>query len=276
MKRILVPIDFSIQAECAIYTAAKIAKENGSDVHLLHMIDLPTNVDDLESHADASSPAKMLFLKKVHEKMKKVMLSDTLKGVKTFEEVRFRKTFSGILEYSKELDVDLIVMGSNGTKDSFKEMFIGSNTEKVVRNSNVPVLVVKKGMGQFDMKKMVFATDFSETIKPAFSRFLEFAKKFDASIDLLYINTPRNFQSTRRISQKLHDFLTEFDLPEHSLNIYNDKTIEKGILNYSDDADVDVIVMVTHQRSGISSLFNDSISEDLVNHSPKPVLTFKI
>ena len=57
---------------------------------------------------------------------------------------------------------------------------------------------------------------------------------------------------------------------------YNDVNIEKGILNYSSSVDADLIGMCTHGRTGFSHFFNGSISEDLVNHTVRPVITFKI
>jgi nucleotide-binding universal stress UspA family protein len=65
-----------------------------------------------------------------------------LKGLKVSEIIQFEKAFEGILAVSKTNNIDLIVMGSHGS-GGFQEMFIGSNTEKVVRNSDVPVLVIK-------------------------------------------------------------------------------------------------------------------------------------
>jgi len=275
MKRILVPVDFSEQAERAIESAAQIANKTKAEIYLLHMIDLPADENDLEAHGDSSSPAKFLFLRKVHECIQKLMDDKILEGIKVHEEVRFHKTFSGIIDYSKELDIDLIVMGSQGAT-GLKEMFIGSNTEKVVRNSDVPVLVVKKGMEQTGLSKYVFASNFSEEIKPAFGRFLKFVSIFDAEVHLLFVNTVHNFESTQKTSKRLREFIAGFDMPKHTLNIFNDTSIEKGILHFSKEIETDLIALNTHQRSGLSSMFNDSISEDLVNHSLKPVITFKL
>lgn len=274
MKRILVPTDFSEQALIAIKAAAQIARRNDSELYILHMIDLPADENDLEAHADASSPAKLLFLKKVHEKFRELKRSQILSGITIHEEVRFHKTFSGIVGYSKELEIDLIVMGSHGAT-GVKEIFIGSNTERVVRHSDVPVLVIKHELEDRSLSKFVFASDFSEDVKPAFARFLDFIKPFNDSVDLLYINTIRNFESTKKSSERLHNFIVEFDMPEYSLNVYNDSTIEKGILNFSKDIGADIIALVTHQRSGLASMLNESISEDLVNHAFIPVITFK-
>lgn len=275
MKRILIPVDFSEQAQRAIESAAQIAKRTNAEIYLLHMIDLPSNEADLDDRADASSPAKLLFLRKVHEKIEELMNVDVLKGIKVHEEVRFHKTFSGIIDYSKELGIDLIVMGSQGAT-GLKELFIGSNTEKVVRNSNVPVLVVKKGMAQTGLNKHVFASNFSDKTKPSFGRFLEFSAIFDAEVHLLFVNTVHNFEATQETSKRIRQFIAGFDMPKHSLNIYNDVSIEKGILNFAKELDADLIALNTHQRSGLSSMFNESISEDLVNHAYKPVITFKL
>lgn len=52
--------------------------------------------------------------------------------------------------------------------------------------------------------------------------------------------------------------------------------IEKGVINFSNSINADLIVMCTHNRTALSHFFNGSISEDLVNHSNKPVIAFKV
>ena len=63
---------------------------------------------------------------------------------------------------------------------------------------------------------------------------------------------------------------------DYSFTIYNDLTVEKGILQFANDAEADIIGMGTHGRKGVSHFFNGSISEDLVNHTNMPIVTFKI
>ena len=52
--------------------------------------------------------------------------------------------------------------------------------------------------------------------------------------------------------------------------------MENGILNFADHINADLIGVCTHGRKGIAHFFNGSISEDLVNHSMRPIVTFKI
>ena len=75
---------------------------------------------------------------------------------------------------------------------------------------------------------------------------------------------------------RIKDFISGQSFENYTINIHNDYTIEQGILNVSKDIDADLIGISTHGRQGIAHFFNGSISEDLVNHANRPVITFKI
>ena len=74
----------------------------------------------------------------------------------------------------------------------------------------------------------------------------------------------------------MEDFVSETSAKNVTTHIYNDINVEKGILHFAKSIDADLIGMCTHGRKGISHFFNGSISEDLVNHAKRPVITFKI
>ncbi len=61
-----------------------------------------------------------------------------------------------------------------------------------------------------------------------------------------------------------------------NVNFVCDKTIEKGILNFSNPIGADLISVITHDRKGLSHIFAGSIAEDVTNHSTLPIITFKI
>jgi len=276
MNKILVPIDFSEQATNAAKVAANIARKTGSEIYLLHMFDLPEDVIDPTNFTSGeSAPLKVMFMKRIHEKFEKFKKSEFLKGLTVIESVQFHKTFEGIIDASKEHAIDLIIMGSQGTS-GLEEFFIGSNTEKVVRNSDIPVLVIKDHQEDFEVKDIVFASDFTKENKKTFEKLLSFVSLFDSKIHLVKVNTPYNFETTRESNYTMDTFIREYDLKNYSINIYNDNSIERGIINFTNEIDADVIALNTHGRSGLSHLFNGSITEDLTNHSIKPVITFKI
>ncbi|MEN8186282.1 MAG: universal stress protein [Bacteroidota bacterium] len=276
MKRILVPVDFSKEAECAAKVAANIAKKTGSDIYLLHMLELPTTiVDPAEMSGLNTGPQAIYFMKQAHEKFDTFKKLPFFKGLKVVESVQFHFAFAGIIEESKKNGIDLIVMGSQGAS-GLQEMFIGSNTEKVVRRSEIPVLVVKSGTEDFKIKDIVFASDFKNEGKSTFHKFLEFTEVFNAKIHFLYVNTIHNFNTTKAIEEKMTEFISDFEIKDYTKRIYNDISVEKGILSYARDIDADLIAMNTHGRSGLSQLFNGSIGRELANHALRPVITFKL
>ena len=275
MKRILVPIDFSEQAECAARVAAKIANKINADIYLLHMLEMPETVIDAMSGSNNSTPASLLFMKKVHERFDELKGQDFFKGLNVTESVQFHKAFDGVIEESKKQHIDLVVMGSSGAT-GLKEIIVGSNTEKVVRHSEVPVLVVKQGSSDLEINNIVFASNFANDSKRKFQNVIDFAAIFKAKLHLLYVNTAYNFSSTKKISNTINSFISEFNLDDFETYIYNDISVEKGILNYANDISADLIALNTHGRSGLSQLFNASIGQELANHALRPVITFKI
>ena len=274
MKKILVPTDFSKSAEYALKIAAQIAKKNNGEIVLIHMLELPTSAN-VGVSGSYEIPELMLFKNAAVSKIDNLMESPFLEDIKVSKLIQFEMAFDGILSSVKAHNVDLIVMGSHGAS-GFQEMFIGSNTEKVVRNSDVPVLVIKKEDDNFNANDFVFASDFSDNIREPFKKVVQFANEFNSRLHLVMINTPNSFKSTHVAQEIMDNFVAGFKINNFTTNIYNDVNVEKGILHFAKSIKADLIGMSTHGRKGLSHFFNGSISEDLVNHAKRAVITFKI
>ncbi|NNL79577.1 MAG: universal stress protein, partial [Flavobacteriaceae bacterium] len=129
MKNILVPTDFSEQAENALHVAAQLAQRYDAEIFLLHLLELPLHqVDALSSHSEL--PEAMFFMKLAQKRFTDMMSRDYLQNVKVHETVEFNQSFNQLPQTCEEKNIDLIVMGSHGVS-GLKEIFIGSNTEKV-------------------------------------------------------------------------------------------------------------------------------------------------
>lgn len=274
MRKILVPTDFSDQAEHALKVAAILAKKHNAEIYLLHMLEIPLQeIDPINAHSEI--PEAIFFMKLAHQKFEDLISKDYLNGVTVHETVKSDISFTEIKEACSEFNIDLIVMGSHGAS-GLKEMFVGSNAEKVVRTSDVPVLVIKNEHPTFNIDNFVFASDFKNDNKETYKQAVSFAELFGSKIHLLMVNTANNFQTTAEARQKIDKFIAGSPFNDYVVNIYNDESVEQGILNFSKDIDADIIGISTHGRQGIAHFFNASISEDLVNHAKRPVMTFKI
>lgn len=276
MKKILVPTDFSDQAENALKVAAQLAKKYDAEIFLLHMLELPLElIDPTNGDQTQNLPESIFFMKLAHQRFDDVLSRPYLEGLKVHETVHFHEAFEGIMQVSKEHDCDIIIMGSHGAS-GFKEMFIGSNTEKVVRTSEIPVLVIKNEHQDFKVDNFIYATDFKKENLRAFKKAVKFAQEFDAAIHLLYVNTANNFLTSKEIEERMDNFVAEANYSDFSLNVYNDTSVERGILNFAKKIPNCLMGISTHGRKGLSHFFNGSISEDLVNHAKSPVVTFQI
>jgi nucleotide-binding universal stress UspA family protein len=274
MKKILVPVDFSKPSEYAARIATKIAKKIGAAIYLIHLIEIPSGVVDMGASSKFSIPESMLYLRKTKEKIVAFKEKNFPKDLKIEYFIKINTPFEGIRKCAHKIDADLIVMGSKGHSE-FEEIMIGSNTEKVVRTSTVPVIIIKKDDKNFKLKNLVFASNFKKDDKAVFNKFIGFANQFKSKIHLLKINTPSNFESSREATKKIKRFIKRYELPKYSINIYNDTSVEKGILNFSKDNNSDLIALCTHGRSGLSHLFSPSVSKKLSKFAAIPILTIK-
>ncbi len=273
MKKLLVPTDFSEHAENALRVAVEIAKKRNSEIYLLHSIELPVNL--ATGSSEGGLPQSLFYMKLAEKRFSEFRKRDYLKDIVIHETVGLNEIYKDIDETCKNNNIDLIVMGSSGAS-GFKEMFVGSNTEKVVRTSDVPVLVIKNDQPHFEIKDFVFATDFSDQFRGPFTKAKAFAEDIGAKIHLLLVNTPANFQTSTESYALMENFINGMELKNYTLNVHNDTSVEKGILNFANFINAQLIGMGTHGRKGISHFLNGSISEDMVNHINMPIITFKI
>lgn len=276
MKKILVPTDFSEQAENALKVAAQLAKRYNGEIYILHLIELPADMTNPVGETRSNDlPEALFFMKLAKKKFDDLLSRPYLKDLKVHDTVEINKAFEGIMETSKKYDCDFIVMGSQGAT-GLKEMFIGSNTEKVVRTSEIPVLVIKNEHPEFKINQFVFATNLEITGKETLEKVVNFADLTGAKLHLVYINTANEFITSNETDQKLKKCLEGMDFNNFEFHVYNDESVETGILNFTKKLNADLIGIATHGRKGLSHFFNGSISEDLVNHARSPVITFKL
>lgn len=280
MKTILVPTDFSKQAQIAVDVASDIAMQANAELILLHVIEEATgssfNVEGQVSTNEESWENRifnMRLIEKGKKQLAKLVEDTKSKGVKVRQELRLGTPFHGMRTIITDRKVDLVVMGTAG-RTKLEEAIIGSNTEKVVRHSRCPVLTVHKKPANSDFKNIVYATAMSKD-EEIFARVIRQTQQlYDATIHLVRINTPGNFQRDAIVRRYMQDFAKKLQLKNYTINVFNDMSEEEGIVYFADSINADLIAMATHGRTGFAHVLAGSIAEDVVSHAKRPVLTF--
>ena len=272
MKTILVPTDFSACAEQAARAAFKLAKTTESEVHFLHIADIPI---DWHGIADSARlyPEVTKKVEHYHSLLDNLVDEAGKLGITSHKYLVFNKDYRAILEHLGAHAIDLVVMGSRGAA-GLKGWLMGSNTQKIVRLSEVPVLVIKEDTpDSFKTDHMVFVSDFNEEVMDQFKVYVEFVQQFNAKLSLLFINTPENFTDTLTTKIKMGNYAMHAPGVVENTFVFNHYNFIKGLEAFCQDHKIDALGMITHGSSSGMHLFNSSLTEKVVNRIQLPILT---
>ncbi len=276
MKKILVPFDFSESAIQAYNFAINLAAKTNAEVLVLKVLDVPffqeTTFGTTPQYFDPS------ILKELEEDARNNFenIKNKYPGSEkvSFTVLRGAVTFT-INQFAEDQKIDLIIMGTRGAS-GWKEYWIGSNTEKVVRFSYVPVFAIRKSFDLATIKNIVFPTLINFDQNDLITRVKMLQSLFSATLHLLLVNTPGNMQRTKDEMDLMEEFARHYKLSNFTLNIRNDFNEEDGILNFVHEIKGDMIAMGTHGRRGLAHLFMGSVTEDVINHVDCPIWTYSI
>lgn len=274
MKTILVPTDFS---ECALHAAkfaAGIAKRTGGKLIFLHVIDIPRYEFGILPGQDATNiPETLFMMKRARQEFQKLLTQDFLKGIEVAEAVQMDGVYDSIDKQANEHGVELIVMGTHGTRGYTSEFFVGSNTDRVIRQSSFPVVALRHEMSVDKIERMVFASDFEETDKIPFESFKKMANVLGAHVQLLRVVSPDDFAYSGEMIPAMRAFAEKHGLEKHSCHMHTAPSVQNGIVEFTRMNGAGMIATVTHGRRGLSLLLNGSITSDVTSTSHIPVMT---
>lgn len=273
MKKILVATDFSECAEHALQTAVSIVKKTGAELILLHVISRPLDENDDSYENYHNRPKGKTVVTNVQEQLESLLTRFKLCDTKIIYEIH-PDVYTTILDQANRNQVDLILMGAYGENGGV-DSFVGSTTEGVMLNAIVPVLVVKEKLEKLHVENIVFASEFYGDALHVFPQLLGIIQLFHCKMHLLKVNTPDHFQRTDESIRLMTEFSEIFDLAGSTKHIYNDLTIEDGILNFSKQIEADLIAITPDGVWRLAHIFNKNITSELMKKTVSMVLSMK-
>jgi len=276
MKKILVPCDFSESAQQAYEFAMNLAALAHAEVFVLKVIDLPFMYEtSFGATPEFVNPGTFIYLEEdAASQFEKMKSKHPRKEKVSFSILRGSVTFM-IQRFAEDNKIDLIVMGTRGA-NGLKEYWIGSNTEKVVRYSPVPVLAIRKSFDSSKIKNIVLPTTLHLDQNDLISRVKELQFFFSAKLHLLLVNTPNNMLRTKEEMDLMEEFARHYNITNYTVNTRNDFSEQDGIINFTHEIKADMIAMGTHGRRGLTHMFMGSVTEDVVNHVDCPIWTYSV
>ncbi|MEX2015953.1 MAG: universal stress protein, partial [Candidatus Hydrogenedentales bacterium] len=197
-KTIVVPTDFSDQSQVALNYAIALARQFGSAIHCVHVIDQRFLEGGGGDAIYVSAGHIEETMRSIREHARKRLSQQTQKveayQLKAESHVREGRPVEQIQEIAKELKADLMVVATHG-RSGLDHMLLGSTTEKLLRKASVPVLTVrphshgglKTKTEELAIKKILVPLDFSDFSHKALPTAVEFAKAFGSTVVLVHV-----------------------------------------------------------------------------------------
>ncbi|GAB2794000.1 nucleotide-binding universal stress UspA family protein [Hymenobacter luteus] len=278
MKNILVPTDFSPTAHHAFEVALQMAQRTGGNLSLLHVVDLPetarfATTGGLAGGGGLNNVYTLKLLQVVKHRMHELIAeaARTAPGVLVRDVVHTADFEEAMLETIAERQIDLVVMGAK-EHSSWEQFFSGSRTEHMVRRAPCPVLTVKHPTPHFEVRHIVFASDFSSEADLAVRSLRQVQEIFPEALLHLLDVVPDAGQRAAA-TMRIHRFADRHQPTHYEPDVFDAPNASTGIPRFAEQAHADLVVMLTHGRTGIGHLLQGSISENVALHAAPPVLT---
>jgi len=272
--KIIIPTDFSVQAEYAFLMVKKLAEKANIEVEFVHVLNLPDTVTISEN--GSIQTCGEIDVKYV-ETQKNIAVQK-LEHLKTLygQEIRTRilagKTTDSIIEHAEKNKADLIVMGTKGAW-GIKEKLSGSQTQMIARKSHVPLLSLMCDRSDLVIKNVLLVHNFNEVKNQDLNLLHKLIRAFSTQVHFLHIASGNSEQEKNKIQDGMKQFAAANNITAYEAHIIQDKDVENGVIHFNQMHEMDIICIGTHGRGGI---FHSSATEKLINHMFKPIISYHI
>lgn len=263
--KILVPIDFSKDAEKALEYALTLAKKKSGEVEMIHVIEL---VYDFASQA-------AIALDGMHQDANRILAEYVGKyegtGVPISYVIREGTASITAAKYAEETDASLIVMGTKGASGLMK-IALGSTAASMLKESTVPVLIVPKQADLTQINGLTLALEFSDHEKQFVHWVVNISQSWEMDLSFLHIVTDPTFKD-ELACHGLRGYLDEH-FPDSAFEclVKEAKSPSEGLSGYLDQNPNTILVLCHQHKSFWNQLTQKSESIGLAYTAKTPIL----
>jgi nucleotide-binding universal stress UspA family protein len=278
MKTILFPTDFSAESLHAAQYTALIAKSLGAKMVILHSFSIPfSNVSDYQLPFDSAN-----YIKENEKLAEGNLKLFTLKLISNIHfqpenlttRVEYGYIADTITETAKKIKADLIMMSTLGASGVF-DKWLGSNTENVVENTEVPVWVIPENVSLTIPKTILYAAEFEDDEMKETKKLLSISKPLGAACKVVHIHETFELDINGAIKSKMKDLEAKFQDENITFKDLKRDDIVDGLETYIKNHKPDVLALALGEKTFFSKLFDTSVSKHFVLEAKWPILVFR-
>lgn len=276
-KKIIVPIDLSPTSHNAYLYARKLAKDLDATIDVIHV----HTVTDREKKTDFSE--KMEIIKEQLADFINVYPREEEVGTSVLTKVKVNKRLiigmpvKSILRASQHPSSYLYVMGMTGAHNAVGR-FLGTVSSAVAQRAKCPVLLIPKGMKYTSFKDILFASNYESTERSTIKKVTKFAEFFNAGIHFVHVRGKEEVEEFTQTEEQIFERLFEEGDPTFRFNLtaIEAKSISKGINQYANENDIDLITLVNSRKGFLELMFNKSVTKQVAFSTKLPLLVFHL
>jgi len=274
---ILVPIGFSEQSMIALEQAERLAVLNNGEITLLSVIETSGMLSRLFGEDEERFADLKIALQ---ERLDKLALEVSNRiGLKVNAMASKGKVSQKIIEVSELISAKLIVMGTNGAPSEFSKKVIGSNAFRVVTHSSCPVITIK-GKDHFKgCRSIILPLDLEKETKEKVSHALTLARIWKSTVKVVSISKDKDADQRAKLAANLNQvkkFLTDGGVvADAELIRAGGRSLAQSVLDYSNENDGDLIMIMTQQESDFTNNFIGSSAQSIIYNADTPVMSIR-
>jgi nucleotide-binding universal stress UspA family protein len=276
INSLLIPTDFSELSNSALKVGIAIAKRQGADITLVHVLDRFAYLQPTEVFLPdfKITPDILHSTKKNLKALTSRIHSQT--GIKTTGKVLYGTPSDAICQFAYEKNFSLIVMGTHGVS-GIREFFIGSEAFRVVKNATCPVLTIPGRWGKTDFKKVLFPIRLDPE---ALEKYFYARPIIECNNSELFIlgltekNKKSNKKEIEMLADKLKLQLYINNVVFHSA-IYESDDFSAKVIETANEYEADLIILTANLDYNFKAFFLGPYVQQVINHSKRPVLSIK-
>lgn len=276
MKTILVPTDFSPNAENALNYAIAIAGKYNARIIVFHAWQIVYPTVDIPIPGELISSQMHDAELNAIANMKPLCHNAHAAGIADCDQVNRQGDLVRLIpEIIKEYHVDMVIMGTRGAK-GFKEVLLGTNTAKIIREVECPVIAVPEKATFKGMSHITYATDYNSSDLSILKKVVDLAKTFQARLTLLHISDEHYPISSAEHIMKIFAEKVQgrVNYDRIDFKVINADNAEETLDEYVKRKHADLFVMSAMHRDIFDKLFGKSMTEKAAYHTRMPLMAF--
>lgn len=272
--KILIPTDFSVQAEYAYVMVQKLAEKINVDVHFLHVLSVPDTVTmDAQGKISTCGEIDVQYIDhQVSIANRNLVSLKNHYGESIQTHLKLGKVTDAIIQFASHQHFDLIVMGTKGAW-GIKEKVSGTETQMIARKSPVPLLSLMCDRSDLAIHHLLLVHDFSLPKAENLTLMHKILNAFNPTLHMLQIVSGEASVNKEGIEANMKQFAALNSIVNFECHIIRDTDVENGVIHFNQMHNMDMICIGTHGKGGI---LHQSAMEKMVNHLFKPIISFQL